>query len=57
MIYVRLVHLLTNSEPSRTKSLGISASSWKLSDIMAGFHEIEKVAIIKERERRVIENF
>jgi len=42
------------SEPSRTKSLGISASSWKLSDIMTGFHQIEKVMIIKKRRKRMI---
>lgn len=54
MVHIRLVHLLINSEPSRTKSLGISASSWKLSDIMTVFHEIERVSIIKERGKRSI---
>lgn len=32
-IDVRLVQRRTNREPSRTKSLGISASSWKVSDM------------------------
>lgn len=34
--YIRLVHRFIKSMPSLTKSLGISASSWKVSDIVRG---------------------
>lgn len=40
--HIRLVHLWMNCMPSRTKSLGMSASSWKVSDMVVGVRKLKE---------------